>query len=311
MPSIEARLKDLLDETRLVMLGTQVLIGLQYQAAFRPEFDRLPDAFRWFDCLALFLILATAGILLATPSFHHITEKGHATGRIVAIASRNLKLALLPLGLALGMDVAIILVAAIGAQGAAAAGAAFVLGAWIAWYWVPFRAAAGRKRGEDHMEDREQSLQARIDQALTELRVILPGAQALFGFQFIAVLSASFDQLSAVSKAVHLLSTALVALAIILLIAPAAYHRIAARGEAEERVLRYTVRLMLPAEGLIALGMTGDAYVTIRKVSGMPGLALGAGIAALLGFAVLLYGVPLMARRAGGGDLIGNSPGTN
>lgn len=44
MPSPEARIKDLLDETRLVMLGTQVSIGLQYQAAFRPGFDRLPAA---------------------------------------------------------------------------------------------------------------------------------------------------------------------------------------------------------------------------------------------------------------------------
>jgi hypothetical protein len=37
------------------------------------------------------------------------------------------------------------------------------------------------------MQDREQSLEVRIEQALTELRVVLPGAQALFGFQFAAV----------------------------------------------------------------------------------------------------------------------------
>src|SRR6185312_844907 len=70
MPSIEARLKDLLDETRLAMLGTQLLMGLQYRAAFSPGFDRLPAAFRWLDGVALLLILIAAAILLGTPAFH-------------------------------------------------------------------------------------------------------------------------------------------------------------------------------------------------------------------------------------------------
>ena len=46
MPPIEARVKDLLDETRLVMLGAQLLLGLQYRAAFSSGFRRLPDRFR-------------------------------------------------------------------------------------------------------------------------------------------------------------------------------------------------------------------------------------------------------------------------
>lgn len=52
--SPEARLKDLLDETRLTMLGTQVLMGLQYQAAFQPGFARLSDSYRWLDGAAQF-----------------------------------------------------------------------------------------------------------------------------------------------------------------------------------------------------------------------------------------------------------------
>jgi hypothetical protein len=43
-------------------------------------------------------------------------------------------------------------------------------------------------------------------QALTELRVILPGAQALFGFQVSAVLIESFDRLSSTSRTAHLAS---------------------------------------------------------------------------------------------------------
>jgi Family of unknown function (DUF6328) len=297
MPSPEARLKDLLDETRLTMLGTQLLMGLQYRAAFDPGFERLPPTFRWLDGAALLLILAASALLLATPCLHQIAEGGHASGRMLRRASANLKAALLPIGLALGLDVAIGLVSEIGISGSLAVGSAFALGAWITWYWIPLRVAAKRGRREAKVEDKEQSLETRIVQALTELRVILPGAQALFGFQFAAVLTDSFGRLPGISKAVHLLSAGLVAVAIVMLIAPAAYHRIAAEGNAEERVLRYTVRMMLPAVGLLSLGLVGDAYVTVRKISDMPWLALGVSLVALGGFVALLYGIPLAARR--------------
>lgn len=295
MPAPEVRLKELLEETRLVMLGAQVSLGLQYQAAFRPGFARLDARLQWLDCLALLLILAAASLLLSTPSFHHIAAKGQATRAIQAFASRNLKWALIPLGLALGIDIAI----ALGSQASPvlgwAGGAAFALGSWLAWYVVPFSVA--RPGRDEPMPDKQQPLEARIGQALTELRVVLPGAQALFGFQFIAVLSASFRELPAASKAVHLVSTILVGFAIVFLIAPAAYHRIAAHGEAEERVLRYTVRMMLPAEGLIALAMNGDAYVTIRQISELPTLAAALASIGVVCIATLLYGVPVMARR--------------
>ena len=155
--------------------------------------------------------------------------------------------------------------------------------------------APGTKGGRP-WRNRRQSLESRIVQALTELRVILPGAQALFGFQLSAVLTDSFEQLSAASKVVHMASLGMVAIAIVLLIAPAAYHRIAAAGNAEEDVLRYTVAMMLPAEGLIALGLVGESYVAVSMISDSIVLAITLGLAAAIGFAVLLYGVPLAVR---------------
>ena len=44
---------------------------------------------------------------------------------------------------------------------------------------------------------------AKIDYALTEARIVLPGAQALLGFQFAIVLTAGFAELSSVEKALH------------------------------------------------------------------------------------------------------------
>jgi Family of unknown function (DUF6328) len=149
------------------------------------------------------------------------------------------------------------------------------------------------------MQVKEQSLEVRIEQALTELRVVLPGAQALFGFQFAAVLTESFVRLPLTLKGVHLASLSVVVAAVVMLIAPAAYHRIAAAGNAEEGVLRYAVRLMLAAQGLLALGLTGDAYITMRMIFEAPIVAICVGIVALLAFATLLYAVPVMARTRG------------
>ena len=298
MPPIEARVKDLLDETRLAMLGAQLLLGLQYRAAFSPGFRQLPWMLQMLDCVALLAILASVALLLATPTYHQIAEDGHASTRFVHRASSTLKAALLPLALALGIDVALGLQSTAGGFTAGVAAALFVSVALVTWYAVPMMMAAGqRTRTEDVMEDKQQSLEARIVQALTELRVILPGAQALFGFQLSAVLTESFETLSSTSRTMHLVSMLLVVVAIILLIAPATYHRIAAGGNAEESVLRYTVGMMLPAEGLIALGLVGDAYVTARMITESGVLATGLALVAALGFAGLLYGLPLVARR--------------
>ncbi len=296
MPPIEARVKDLLDETRLAMLGTQLLLGLQYRAAFTPGFKRLPELLQMLDCVALLSILVSAGLLLSTAAFHQISEAGHATNRFVHRASGMLQAALPPLALTLGIDVAIGLESSAGAWGAASAACVFIAMAILIWLVVPLRARKHLSHTEEEMEDKQQTLEARIVQALTELRVILPGAQALFGFQVSAVLTDRFRELSATSTAVHLVAIGVVVVAIILLIAPATYHRIAADGNAEEAVLRYTVRMMLPAEGLIAVALVGDAYVTVRMISGSPVFALVLAAAAAVGFALLLYGLPLAAR---------------
>src|SRR5256885_14994220 len=112
------------------MLGVQILLGLQYRAAFSPGFVRLPEAFQVLDCAALLLILITAGLLLATPAYHQIAEQGHATSRMLGRASGALQLALLPLSVALAIDVSIGLVSYAGALGATAASAVIALGAW-------------------------------------------------------------------------------------------------------------------------------------------------------------------------------------
>jgi Family of unknown function (DUF6328) len=108
------------------------------------------------------------------------------------------------------------------------------------------------------MED--TSLNERITQMLTEARVVLPGVQALLGFQLISVISQSFEKFPASSKLVHAVSLGCIALAVILLMAPAAYHRIVFSGQPAEEVHGMGSWFVTCATIPLAFGLAGDVY---------------------------------------------------
>jgi Family of unknown function (DUF6328) len=70
----------------------------------------------------------------------------------------------------------------------------FSAGATALWLWFGTEwLALMFGRGKDlRMVDKPTPLSEKIDQMLTEARVVLPGAQALFGFQLAVVFTESF-----------------------------------------------------------------------------------------------------------------------
>ena len=138
-------------------------------------------------------------------------------------------------------------------------------------------------------------LHAKIEQMLTDARVVLPGAQALFGFQLAIVLTQSFEQLPSASRIVHAASLLLVALAVVLLMTPAAYHRIVYAGEDTEDMHRVGSALVTAASAPLALGLAGDVYVVITKIAESPAAGLAAGTLALVSLIGLWYAYPLLA----------------
>lgn len=64
-------------------------------------------------------------------------------------------------------------------------------------------------------------------EAVEEARMVLPGIQALFGFQLIAVFNERFIELTEDEQFIHFSATVLVTIAIALIMTPAAYHRLA------------------------------------------------------------------------------------
>ena len=123
----------------------------------------------------------------------------------------------------------------------------------------------GREAGQGPEETTEPtSLGKKIEQMLTETRVVLPGAQALLGFQLIIVFSEPFEKLAPAARGVHLAALGCVALAAIWLMTPAACHRIAFDGEDSEDFHRLGTRFLLAATGALALGIAADLGVVVQ-----------------------------------------------
>lgn len=76
--------------------------------------------------------------------------------------------------------------------------------------------------------------------------MVLPGIQALFGFQLIAVFNSTFSQmLDPFEQKLHLIALSSAAIAIALLMTPAAFHRQTEPTKVTEEFIQLATRLLL------------------------------------------------------------------
>src|SRR5579884_2290720 len=240
-----------LDEARMLVLGAQILLGFEYRTFLESGFDKLPVLSQHLRIMSLSLILLTMLLLMWPASFQQIVEDGEATKSVQQFTTSVMCWALLPFAVALGLDIYTVVekvtgyAAGIAGGGAAAASALF---AWYVWEYIQ-RRRIGNREHVMHQHDQTESggtkLFDMINYILTEARVVIPGAQALLGFQLIAVMTDGFDKLASSSKYVHLASLGLIAASTILLMTPAAYHRIVEQGEISQRLWRHSRRMLM------------------------------------------------------------------
>jgi hypothetical protein len=273
-----------IQENRILTLGTEVLLGFQYTAFFTPGFNHL----NFFDQGLLIgsqaLLLVVLSLLLASASFHRVAFQGHDRPEVSDFANRMAELSLLPFAAAIGMDLKVVVGHASTQTVGTIAGGIVTLLALLLWYWAGWR---------HHMTDQEEEimdkrrpktdpekLPQRIERMLSEIRVVLPGVQALLGFQFSAILQQSFENLSSLDKHVHVGALISMAVAGTLLMAPAAYHRLATRGDAAPSVLSFGHRAILIAMAALSVGLSADIFVILNKAMGANVLAGGGAMMA-------------------------------
>jgi Family of unknown function (DUF6328) len=142
------------------------------------------------------------------------------------------------------------------------------------------------------------SLEAAAGYILEECRMVLPGLQALFGFQLIAVFNETFhEQLSQGQQVLHLAATVLVTVSIALVMAPAALHRQTERHSVSQRFIDVSSRLLLAGMFPLALAIALEAYLVTAVILGEPARAWWVAGALLAVFAALWLGLPARVRR--------------
>jgi hypothetical protein len=291
---IDRKLKAALDETRLLILGVQILLGFEFQAVFQDGFGGLDPASMHLSLAALGLMVLSIALLIAPSMQHRLVEAGQSTPRLIATTNFLACLALLPLTIALALSAYVVTQRTFGTSFGAAFAA--LLGGAAAFGWFGLEFMIGLHRETEKMPMSPTPLKTKIEQLLTEARLIIPGGQALFGFQFIAMLTTGFDRLPDTAKLVHAAALCLVGLNVITMMTPAALHRLSFGGEDSLRFLRMGSALVITGPAFLATGMAAEIYVVFIKALNSPAAASSASVAAFLILVSFWYLWPLALR---------------
>jgi hypothetical protein len=138
----------------------------------------------------------------------------------------------------------------------------------------------------------QESLSTQADHALEEARTVLPGAQALFGFQLIAVFNDRFQAMSELQQHLHLAALFAVAVAIALIMTPAIYHRRAEPQTVSRTFLAVATRSLSASAYPLLLGIALEFYLVSSLVSARPSVAYALTAALVLVFALLWFALP-------------------
>ena len=126
--------------------------------------------------------------------------------------------------------------------------------------------------------------------------MVLPGIQALFGFQLIAVFNERFKELTEDERLIHFSATVLVTIAIALIMTPAAYHRLAEQTTISKFFVLLASWLIAAAMVPLMLGLTLEVYLLGLLVIGDSKTSLAVSTALFGVFSLLWFVFPLAMR---------------
>ena len=166
---------------------------------------------------------------------------------------------------------------------------------------VPGVAPAGEPAGTARREPAHQAsrLDRELLELLNELRVVLPGVQALFAFLLIVPFTDRFGGVSGRERAVYVTALLASALACVLLSSAPAFHRLRFRRHDKAQLLRVGNRCAIAGMAALAVAMVASVFLVTEVLLGArPAALLSAVVAVPL--AVLWWVVPLVI--GGGGS---------
>jgi hypothetical protein len=294
MTTLREKIKTALDESRMLILGAQIFLGFHFRAVFEPGFERLSKSAQYLKMVALMFLLTGIALMMSPGSYHRIVRSGSDAEDVHTFATTVMDFGLIPFLLAFSFDLYLATATVLSANGAIGIGVLTGFTAISFWYAFGLLSKPTRRASKNKPREMPRphptKLEDKVDQVLTEARVVLPGAQALLGFQLVTMFMDGFDKIPQSSKDIHIVSLSLIALTMILLMTPAAYHRIALDGEDTAHFHKVASTLLLTAMIFLPLGICGDVYVVFRKVTESTAMSIIAAATVLMIFYGLWFG---------------------
>src|SRR4051794_23381396 len=115
--------------------------------------------------------------------------------------------------------------------------------------------------GHNPEENRKERVDRELIELLNEIRVALPGVQVLFAFLLTVPFQSGYSKATETQRDMMLVALLAAAVAIVLLVAPTAQHRILFRQHDKERLLFRANQLLLAGTIFLGISVAASLYV--------------------------------------------------
>lgn len=126
-----------------------------------------------------------------------------------------------------------------------------------------------RVEEEQDEEELKERLEREHGELLEELRSLIPGAEVLFGFLLAIRFTGQFGDLDDQERYVYYVTLTSTAVALVLLLAPAAHHRLRFREGDKDFMLRKGNREAIAGSVAISIAFTGVLYLVTKLTFGV------------------------------------------
>jgi hypothetical protein len=84
------KITQILEETRVVIPGTEIFLAFQLEAIFSDVFQRLSPLYKQIHVCSFILVIISIIMLISLAPYHRICDQGKNTGRTLWYANRTL-----------------------------------------------------------------------------------------------------------------------------------------------------------------------------------------------------------------------------
>ncbi|MET3840567.1 hypothetical protein ABIE49_002645 [Bradyrhizobium sp. OAE829] len=141
-----------------------------------------------------------------------------------------------------------------------------------------------------------EELDSKLKTALDESRLLILGAQVLFGFAFQAAFQELFVEVDTAGRIAQIVALALLSISVMLLIVPSLHHQIACDGRTLHSALNVATAFAAWSLLPLTLGLGASAYAVLGRFAGNQTGIIFAGLLTATGLA-LLYGLGFALRK--------------